>query len=190
MKKFMNYDDTQFYSTKLGICDKFVIISVAAVWSNRKGLDKVIELSKKIKKDEVILLVGKVPEGMVFPSNIITFGETESVEELAKLYCVSDCYISFSKEETFGKTVAEAQACGIPAVVYNSTALPELVENGCGYVINNDDELNDAIAIIRENGKDFYKSNCINNVQKNFEMGKNIDKYIEIYSHLIKLSEV
>jgi putative colanic acid biosynthesis glycosyltransferase len=26
-------------------------------------------------------------------------------------------------------------ACGIPAIVYNSTALPEIIEEGCGYVV-------------------------------------------------------
>ncbi|MCD7994677.1 MAG: glycosyltransferase [Clostridia bacterium] len=41
---------------------KFIILSVASVWNNGKGLDQFIALSKKLQEDEIIVLVGVTPD--------------------------------------------------------------------------------------------------------------------------------
>ena len=40
-----------------------------------------------------------------------------------------------SYQETFGLTIVEGFACGTPAVVYDNTALPELVDSDTGLVV-------------------------------------------------------
>ncbi len=190
IEKFKKYDDADTLRGKYGLEDKYIIISVAAKWGNGKGLDKFIELSQKLESDEVIVLVGTMPDDIVLPSNVIAVGRTDSTEELAKWYCTSDVCISLSKEESFGKTVAEAQACGTPAIVFNSTALPELVGDDCGAVIENEGELCDAIAKIKKNGKDYYSSRCIKNVCDNFDMVTNVNRYVDIYRKLLQMKDV
>lgn len=190
MEKFKLYDDADGLRNKYGLYDKYIIISVAAKWGAGKGLDKFIKLSESLKSDEVIVLVGKMPESIKLPDNIIAVGTTHNTEELAKWYCTSDVCISLSKEESFGKTVAEAQSCGTPAIVYNSTALPELVGENCGCVINEDSELADAIKTVRSKGKEYYRKYCIQNVAENFDLRKNIDKYVEIYNKLLQMKGV
>ena len=88
----------------------------------------------KLKKHQKLLVVGQVQDE--FPPNpsvkFIPF--VSDVKYLAKLYGSADAFVHFSVEDTFGKVIAEAQACGTPAIVYNATACPEIARMGNGYV--------------------------------------------------------
>jgi len=48
-------------------------------------------------------------------------------EEMAKLYNISDCYISSTMGESFHLPALESMACGIPCVIPNHTTGPQLV---------------------------------------------------------------
>ena len=117
---------------KYGI-NGFMAIGVSSIWSERKGLKSFIELAEKMPEITVVL-VGTINEGIELPKNIITVPSTSSIDELAELYSSADVFITFSLEETFGKVSAEALSCGTPVICYNSTANPEIVGEGCGYV--------------------------------------------------------
>lgn len=115
---------------KYGIEDKKIILGVASVWDCNKGLDIFISLSKMINDDYIIVLIGLTPKQIKkMPSNIIGISRTENVEELVMWYSASEVYVNGSKEETFGLTTVEAINCGTPVIVFNSTALPEVVGN-------------------------------------------------------------
>ena len=66
-------------------------------------------------------------------------GVINDVNKLAEQYGQADALLHLSYQETFGKVVAEALACGTPAIVYNITALPELIGSGCGAVVEKGD---------------------------------------------------
>jgi glycosyltransferase involved in cell wall biosynthesis len=57
---------------------------------------------------------------------------------LAKMYSASDVLLMTSRGEGFGIPVIEAQACGVPIIVTNWTAQPELV--GSGWVVEGQEE--------------------------------------------------
>lgn len=56
-------------------------------------------------------------------------------EELAKLYTGADVLLACSMGEGFGIPVAEAMACGTPAIVTDFTAQPEIV-GGTGWLVD------------------------------------------------------
>ena len=96
----------------------------------------IIELSKIITEEYRIVIVGLDKRHIKrLPSNIIGIERTDSIIKLAEIYSSADVLISASIEETFGLTVIEAFACGTPAVVYNSTALPELCTESTGIIV-------------------------------------------------------
>ena len=129
----LNDDFANTIGEKYGIGkDKFVILGVASVWDDRKGLMEFINLSKKISHSDVIVLVG-LSERQIreLPANVIGIRRTENQTELAQLYSRADLFINPSREETFGLVTAEAMACGPPVIVYDSTACSETADASC-----------------------------------------------------------
>lgn len=48
-------------------------------------------------------------------------------QQMAELYNAMDCLLNPSNNEGFGVPIIEAQACGVPAIVTNFSAMPELI---------------------------------------------------------------
>ncbi len=170
---------------KLG--NKFIILGVASPWSKVKGLDDFIALSEMLSEDEVIVLVGLSQEQISqMPKNIIGIERTENQQELAALYSAANVFVNGSTEETFGLVVAEAMACGTPAVVYNSTACPELIKDGTGYVVppNAVAEVFNAARKIKAGSKEAYSEKCLLNVKENYTQEKMINRYLNLYSSI------
>ena len=127
--------DTLAAKEKLGLTGKKILLGVSSGWSNKKGLDKFIELASVLKEDERIVLVGNLPK-ISIPDNVICVKETNDVEVLSTYYNAADVFLQFSQQETFGKVVAEALACGTPVITNKYTANPELVDDSCGMILS------------------------------------------------------
>lgn len=127
---------------KYHIGDEFLIMGCATDWGYRKGLDDYLKLSSMLHDDEKIILVG-ISDAVIQnkPSNIFLINRTEDAKELACLYSRANVLLSLSKEETFGLTIVEAMACGTPAIVYDNTAQPELINGYNGFIAKNGDLL-------------------------------------------------
>lgn len=66
----------------------------------------------------------KLGEGKNIRNRIIFTGMILDERKVSSFYAQSDIFVSASGSETFGFTVAEAMACGTPAVVVKSGAFP------------------------------------------------------------------
>ena len=185
---FRPIDEPRFIKNKYNIDNKFVILGVATTWDRRKGLDDFIELAKHIKNDEIIVLIGlNKKQRKNLPYNILGLPRTENRKELSNLFAASDVFLNLSTEETFGLTTAEALACGTPAIVYNRTANPELVNFETGFVVEKNDflSINRSILEIRENKKEFYIKNCRLRATKLFNSEDVFSSYFELYKKMI-----
>lgn len=170
--------------------DKFIILCVGAGWQlHSPKFSDIIKLSDMIDDTMHIVVVGKGLENETLPDNITKIDYLENTNELAKIYSCADVYVHVSREDTFGKVVAEAMACGTPAIVYNSTGLPELIGKSCGYVVpcNDVNAIYENLKVVQENGKNFYTGNCIEFVRNNFEKNKLINETVKTYKDLIKI---
>ena len=172
-----------------GLGDKFVFMAVSSQWkSGSKGLEDYKTMSRMLKDDEVIVLVG-VPDDVSknFPRNIIGIRRTNSQRELAALYTRADVVCSFSSAETFGLTIVEGYACGTPAVVYDNTAPPSLITPDTGFVVPDKDykAAYQAIQVIREKGKKVYSDTCIRLASEKYNKDKCFEKYIKLYESLL-----
>ena len=120
------------------------------------------------------------------PDKIQIVGKTKTIDELVDYYNMADCFLSLSTEESFGKVVAEALACGTPAVVYNCTASPELVGEKCGYIAeaHHIRELMFRISEICNKGKQNYIDECRKFALINFDKDRNIEMYLKIFGEI------
>ena len=169
----------------------FVILGVAYEWEHggRKGFDDYIRLSNLINNDEIIVLVGiKEEQKKELPVNIIGIERTSDKIKLANIYRQANVLLSLSSAETFGMTIIEANAFGIPAVVYDNTAPPSLISCENGFVARDKDieDVYDKIEIIKKNSTIDYKETCRDYAKRFFDKNKNYQKYIELYNELLE----
>ncbi len=189
---FRPYQDRVYaVKRKYGFGDKKLLIGVAAIWEPRKGIDDYIKLNEIITDDYQIVLVGvseKIRKHI--PEKIKVIDRTENMEELALLYSVSDISLNLSYEESFGKTTAEALACGIPCIVYDCTASPELVDEKTGVVVKPGDVLGVWNAIKEISSWDLEKTRelCRERACNLFSKDKNYKQYIDLYKEILKIS--
>lgn len=174
---------------KYGINGKSMILGVSSEWIPTKGQREMLELAKAMP-DISIVLVGKQPSNAEYPDNVITIAFTDSKDELAELYSAADLLFNPSKQETFGLVSGEALACGTPIIVYNTTACPEFVTEKTGIVMEKEDSIVDAVwrllEKINDTGREQVRDNCRAFAEENFDINKNIDKYINLFNDLIE----
>ena len=117
--------------------NKKIILGVANIWTQNKGLKDFIKLSHLIDKQYQILLVGLSDSQIhALPQSIIGINRTNTLQELIEIYSAAYVYVNPSIEETLGLTTAEALACGTPVITYNKTAVPEVPDESCGIVVD------------------------------------------------------
>jgi len=171
---------------RYGLKNRQIVLGVASGWGHGKGLEDFISLSKMLSDNQVIVLVGKMPDDISLPENIIHIEATDSMSELAKLYSAADVFVHLSKEETFGKVIAEALACGTPAVVYNSTAMPEIVDHVTGRIADPGD-IDRVLSYINELASVNYAIDCRQRAERLFAKKTNCQRQLEIYHEISQI---
>lgn len=156
----------------------------------RKGIDLLPKIMKELGDDFVLYHTSGLRTKKVFSEkNIISLGNL-SVDNLIKAYNDCDIFLSPSRLESFGLSVAEAMACGKPVVTTNYSSLPELVIDGKGGFLCKMDDIKEFAEKIKYLAKDEYlmkrmgkfnRKKVLNDFSSE-KMGKN---YIKIYKSLI-----
>jgi len=80
-----------------------------------------------------LMLFGDVPpelDGVTRAEGVYNLGRIEDDARLRHIYAAADVFICPTLEEAFGKTMAEAMACGTPVAAFASSAPADLVEPG------------------------------------------------------------
>lgn len=185
----MHPSDTSSFRQKINIKESdFVILACAQNWNKAKGIFDIIQIANRCPDYKFVLIGGIPQEYLPLPNNILTIGVLSDLNQLANYYSMADVFFNPSTRETFGKVTVEAMACGTPVVAYRLTATPELVRDGCGYVVDYQDfdAIEDCLAIMKKNGKGVYENNCVAFTHKEFGSEKLMNDYIELYKELIK----
>lgn len=177
------------FKIRYGLESEFLILGVASVWSERKGLRYFIELAKRLNHDEKIILVG-LNETQVrqMPEGIIGIQRTRVAAELTDIYSAADVFVNPTLEDTYPTTNLEAMACGTPVITFNSGGSAESVKNGCGLVVSRGDldGIMNAISAIKKNGKHFYAQECRQHALFSFNKNVKFVEYIELYRSVLR----
>ena len=127
------------FRDKYGLQNKKIVLGVASTWNERKGLRDFYKLAEMLDDHYAIVLVGLNKKQMHdLPKNIHGIRRINNSEELAAIYSAADIFANPSVEETFGMATIEAQACGIPSIVYENTACAEVAEQNGNQVVRQD----------------------------------------------------
>lgn len=180
---------TDFHSKYEVSPRKFTVLVVSAGWHEIDvKYQDAISLSAMLPDDMQLIMIGKVDKPEYLPKNIKHIDYLNGPVELAKAYSFADVYVHLSTEDTFGKVIAEALSCGTPAVVYDATACPEIIDSNCGYVVQkrNVQQVMEAIFKIKVKTKAHYATHCRKRVVENFDYATNIQQTIGVYNNILQ----
>jgi glycosyltransferase involved in cell wall biosynthesis len=174
-------EKSSIYS-KIG--DKHIILGVANSWTDSKGFNDFIRLDSILDHDRYqIVMVGLNKRQLKqIPKTIVGISKTTNQYQLAELYSGASCYLNCSKLETQGLTTVEALACGTPVVVYNKSAIPEVVGDGCGAVLDTTTptDVKKVVEYICEESKN-KSCMCREHVIEHYRSSDRFDDYLSLY---------
>lgn len=111
------------------LINKRIILCIANIFDEKKGINDILLLSKKLGKDEIIVLVGKVKiRKAKLDKNIIHIDRTDSIQTLVDIYSSSDVLFNPTYEDTFPTTNLEALSCELPIICYKTGGATETVD--------------------------------------------------------------
>ncbi len=172
---------------KYGLQNKHVVLGVASIWSEEKGLADFMKLAGLLREDEVIVLVGVTEEQKrSFPQNVVGIRRTENIRQLAALYSAADAFVNPTWQDNYPTVNLEAIACGTPVVTYRTGGSVEAVTPDTGFVIERGDVdgLLEAVRRIEKVGKGGYVGRCREYALKHFRKADRYADYIQLYDRL------
>jgi glycosyltransferase involved in cell wall biosynthesis len=154
-----------------------------------KGVKEAIQVA--LKTDRRLLIIGQVTPASQWyfdehikphlSDKILYLGMIDKAQ-LVKYYQKAVALLMPIRwEEPFGLTMAEAMACGTPAIAFKRGSVPEVIEHGkTGFVVDNTAEMIEAIGNV---GK-INRLDCRRRVEKHFTNTLMIDNYERVLYQL------
>lgn len=171
---------------------KKIILGVSNIWEERKGLSIFLDLSKIIKDNCQIILVGLSEKQIkLLPPNIIGISRTQNIEELVYFYNLADVFVNPTFEDNFPTTNIEALACGTPVITFPTGGSVEIVSETTGIVTKNKtvSSIIDSLDKIFSKSKYFFSKECRARAEELYNKDKNFLKYIDLYNKILKHNE-
>lgn len=144
------------------------------------------ELAKRLDSKYKIVLVGTNDEvDKLLPSNIISIHRTNNQRELVEIYSTVDLFVNPTREENFPTVNIESLACGTPVLTFDTGGSPEIIDENCGSVVENND-----IDTLELKLRDICTSNmfscntCLNRASI-FDADTRLGEYLELYKRIM-----
>ena len=181
-----------------GLGDRHVILGIASIWSEEKGLNDFVEMAARLDSDEVIVLVGMDWKQLddvlsrcgrtVLGDRMVAVKRTADVHQLAGLYSTADVLVNPTWQDNYPTVNLEAISCGTPVVTYRTGGSIEAVAGDTGFVVEQGDieGLVDAVRRVETLGKAHFMDACRSRAVKEFRKEDRYAEYIELYERLTK----
>ena len=172
---------------KLSLDGKFVIMGMANKWLQPSNADAFEKITSSLTESDKIILVGcteaqiKELEG---EEHIKSIGFIRDRYSLASLYGAADVFVNVTHADTLPTVNMESICCGTPVVTYDSCGSPELVLEGCGYVVRegDSDALIEKIKLVKNE-----KFDSVSEIGRaNFDKNKCYKDYIGLYESIAR----
>jgi putative colanic acid biosynthesis glycosyltransferase len=189
LKQFIPAVNTDHLREKLQLQNKKIVLGVASIWDQRKGLTDFVKLASMLSDEYQILLIGLTQKQVnILPKNMIGIKRTESIEELATYYSMADVFVNPTYQDNFPTTNIEALACGTPVITYNTGGSPEAIDETTGTVVKKGDiqSLKQAIEKWCTNNSVDTSNKCRTRAEILFNKEDRYKEYLAIYEQILK----
>lgn len=160
-----------------------IILGVAGVWTDTKGLDDLIKLSEMLNEGYTVVVVGvSKKQKSKLPPKMCGITRTYDSTELVKIYSLAEYFVNPTYEDNFPTVNLEALACGTPVITYNTGGSPESINENSGIIVNQGDV--GKIAEIINSQIRFERESCVNRAGR-FNRKDSFYNYYELYKKII-----
>lgn len=167
---------------KLQLQNKRIVLGVANIWEERKGLNDFVRLAERLDDDWRIVLVGlSEQQKSALPEKIVGLTRTENVAELAELYTLADFFVNPTYEDNYPTTNLEALACGTPVITYATGGSPESIDDRCGAVV----EQGNIEGIHKAISEEFFDMQACLNAAQTHDKQVCFRQYLNLYQRLL-----
>ena len=172
-----------------------------------KGQHNAIEVAKKTRLD--LIIAGNIGNEKYFDEKVkpyITHDLTKAEDKLAEyisikslspkfvyvgpvtdeqkapLYSHANSFLMpIDWEEPFGLVMVESMMSGTPVIAFNRGSIPEVVQEGTGYVVNNLEEMIEVV----ENVNYFNREKIREKAIDKFGKKQMVDNYVRVYQDIL-----
>jgi glycosyltransferase involved in cell wall biosynthesis len=165
-----------------------VILGVATLWHEEKGVRDFVELAGRLHEGERLVLVGRMSEEQraAFPAGVEFIERTENVAKLAALYAQATAFVNPTWQDNYPTVNLEAIACGTPVVTYRTGGSVEAVTAGTGFVVEQGDVqgLLDRVRELAAEDRKAVTERCRAHALQHFSKQERYQDYIRLYESL------
>ena len=155
-----------------------------------KGFQHLLSLLPRLRAlGATLLLFGRVPADLAdLPGapGVIHLGRIDDDKWLRLIYAAADVFVCPTLQEAFGKTMAEAMACGTPVAAFAASAPADLVEPGLTGALataGDGDALLEAIRQLLPQA-DRLSAHCAGRARQRFSETDAASAYADLYERL------
>jgi glycosyltransferase involved in cell wall biosynthesis len=168
---------------------KIVTIGAENLNDFYKGFDLFLNALKILKINDIHVVTFGNLNAFNSDFHFYNFGYIKKNSLLRKIYAASDVFVSTSRVESFGKTVAESMACGTPSVIFENTGSEDIITHKCdGYIAKKNDITDIAKGIewiLSNKYKLKIRERAIKKINTKFNSKVIAQKYISLYKNLL-----
>ncbi len=163
--------------------DKFIILIGSQKLNDKlKDNSQLLNIMNKFNKDYFFVSFGRYYNSF---SNMKNYGFINDKNKLRKLYSSANLYLSFAKEEAFGKTLVESLMCNTPVISNNNNSAEEIIKDKSnGYVVKDNDYYKAILWVKNNLNKNNMKINIPNPTK--FSVKEISKEYINLYQSILK----
>jgi glycosyltransferase involved in cell wall biosynthesis len=170
---------------------KRILLGVASIWDERKGLNDFVKLSSLMPNHQIVLIGLSKKQIESLPPQLIGIERTENIHELVGYYNQAFAFINPTYQDNFPTTNIEALACGTPVITYNTGGSPEAIDEQTGIVVPKGDiqGLKKAIEQLEQLEYDELSKKCRQRAEMLFDKNKRFLDYLHIIEKSVQKND-
>lgn len=186
---------------EFGLKNPEKVIGTVARLTPQKGIDKFIEVAKRVTRDVKnvkFLIVGDGELRSALEEQVVKLNLQDKViftgarTDVANLLSIFDIFLLTSNWEPFGITLLEAMAMGVPIIAFSVDAVPEVVNETCAVLVNPGDIKTMSQEVVNLLGNRLKQEKLIQSGfkrVKEFNIKRISKKSIDVYKRLLNKSK-
>ncbi len=197
--------DTRALRQKLQLADdeRVILFGADAVSNLRKGfalLERALpHMAQRLNPDErvVLLTMGRKPVALTPPATMRVqhLGSLADENRIAAVYSLADLFVIPSLEDNLPNTIAEAHACGTPAVGFAIGGIPEMIEHQVAGYLAKPFEVRDLAAglawtLDAVRGDAGMRQRCRDHAERDYDHARQAAEYVALFDELLAESTV